>query len=393
MNALPQNLPVNVKNHKFKDPTEVAKLKNPQEPIQCFSANKLKQRIDLFQNSFPGDVSYAVKANPSLLIIKAAALAGLKTFDVASPAEMDLVSQYANGAVMHYHNPIRATHEIEQAWHKHQCRRYSIDEASELRKILKIIGNPARIEIAVRFRLPSSGHAVHDFSEKFGATQQAASQLLAQVKLCGFIPVLTFHPGSQCLDPASWREHIIAASDIAKTAGVTIAKLNVGGGFPVDYAAHQAPDLKLFFKTIQDATNQAFGPENTPALECEPGRAIVAPSVSVLTRVKMVRKATQEVYLNDGIYGNLMESTQAPDLRPVARIVSGKNTITPPQSPFIVYGPTCDPLDRLPGTIMLPTNIAEDDFVEFRNLGAYGMATSTNFNGYGISKIVEVTTL
>lgn len=378
--------------YQFKNPAEVAAALNPEQPLQCFSANALVKRVELFRQYFPGDVAYAVKANPSPVVIQTAAKAGMTTFDVASPAEMALVREHAPGARLHYHNPVRSRTEVEQAWKVFQCKRYSVDEASELLKLREIINRPAEVEIAVRFRLPSTGNAVHDFSEKFGLAPRDASDLLIMVKKLGFIPVLTFHPGSQCLDPASWQEHIIVAAEISNATGVRISKLNVGGGFPIGYAAGNVTDLKIFFERIEQTTIDAFGVETAPLLECEPGRAIVGPSFTVLTKVKMVRQETGEVYLNDGIYGNLLESTQAPALMPVVRFVA-RELPCGNLEPFVVYGPTCDPLDRLPGTTMLPGDIAEGDFVEFRNLGAYGAATSTGFNGYGGAELLLVENL
>ena len=63
---------------------------------------------------------------------------------------------------------------------------------------------------------------------------------------------------------------------------------------------------------------------------------------------------------------------------------------------WTVYGPTCDPLDTLPVSLHLPSDLAEDDYIEFGTLGAYGSATSTRFNGYGqfetafVEKVLEV---
>ncbi len=61
---------------------------------------------------------------------------------------------------------------------------------------------------------------------------ELATDLLRKVAEAGFIPSLTFHPGTQCIDPQAWEHYIRAAGDIARGAGVKIARLNVGGGFP-----------------------------------------------------------------------------------------------------------------------------------------------------------------
>ena len=54
-----------------------------------------------------------------------------------------------------------------------------------------------------------------------------------------------------------------------------------------------------------------------------------------------------------------------------------------------VFGPTCDSLDQLPGTLDLPADLGEGDYVLFHGMGAYGGVTATRFNGYG--RIVPAT--
>jgi len=49
----------------------------------------------------------------------------------------------------------------------------------------------------------------------------------------------------------------------------------------------------------------------------------------------------------------------------------------------IVFGPTCDSVDRLPGDVMLPADMVEGDFVVFNGMGAYSTVTATRFNGFG----------
>jgi ornithine decarboxylase len=86
-----------------------------------------------------------------------------------------------------------------------------------------VIGETRRAtEIAVRFRLAANGDSAHDFSSKFGATPEEAVELLRQVVAAGFIPVLTFHPGSQCLKPAAYARHIAEAARIAEMPGSSL---------------------------------------------------------------------------------------------------------------------------------------------------------------------------
>ena len=198
---------------------------------------------------------------------------------------------------------------------------------------------------------------------------------------------MTFHPGTQCADPAAWVSYIDECARVARRAGVRLERLNVGGGF----AAHRsgpAPDLETIFAAIEAAVARAFG-QDSPSLVCEPGRAMVAEAFTAAARVKAIRE-DGSVFLNDGIYGSFAE---APILGNVDRIeVIPQSGRTPGTSlvPRTVFGPTCDSLDRLPGHVSLPADLAEGDWILFHGMGAYSRATVTRFNGYGSERIVTV---
>jgi ornithine decarboxylase len=373
----------------FEDAADVALSLAPEAPIFCYSAEVVHSRAHSFLTGFPGEVAYAVKANSDPDVLLTVAACGIGTFDVASVEEMALVRSLVPHADLHYHNPIKSRSEIARAYRLYGCRRFAADDAAEITKIAAIVGDAPGIEIAVRFRLTTNGDSAHDFSSKFGATPEEAVGLLQQVVAAGHTPVLTFHPGSQCLKPSAYARHIAEAARIAETAGVGLAVLNVGGGFPARYLASDVPPLEDYFRAIAASADAAFGPER-PALECEPGRGLVAPAISLLTRVKLVKLARHEVYINDGIYGALMEVNQMPCLLPRYRVIRDGATVAGETAPFVLYGPTCDPIDRLPVALELPLDIAEDDYIEFDTLGAYGAATATRFNGYHSRETVPV---
>jgi ornithine decarboxylase len=49
---------------------------------------------------------------------------------------------------------------------------------------------------------------------------------------------------------------------------------------------------------------------------------------------------------------------------------------------FTIWGPTCDSYDVLPQIFTLPSDVDEDDWVEFGLMGAYTQASLTPFNGF-----------
>ena len=95
---------------------------------------------------------------------------------------------------------------------------------------------------------------------------------------------------------------------IAQRAGVKIARLNVGGGFPNHRAVGVQPQLEATFATIDRVTTEAFGDER-PVLICEPGRALCGDAFTLAARVKALRDDLH-VFLNDGLYGSLFELGQ-----------------------------------------------------------------------------------
>ena len=353
----------------------------PDDPVHFFHPNDLGAAFDTFQNGFPGMVTYAVKANPDPLVLRHLVDRGMRGFDVASPAEMALVRSVSDSAALHYNNPVRSLSEIA-AGLAHGVSSWSIDRESELEKLAHL---PVGHEIAVRLRLPVKG-AAYDFGAKYGADPDLAVTLLQKVRAMGLTPSMTFHPGTQCDALGVWSTYIAACADVSQRAGVPLTRLNVGGGFAANRQSI-TPDLSRIFHEISQSVADNFGPAQ-PALICEPGRALATEAFSLLVRVKSVDQGA--VTLNDGIYGGLAEWR---DLSVGNRItcfapdgtLRGANT-----TPCKVFGPTCDSLDCLPTPVLLPQDLAAEDYVLIGGMGAYSQATATGFNGYGRSHVVDL---
>ena len=371
---------------RFRDTAHVITAVAPDHPLYCFCQSQLQAQARRFLEGFPGQVAYAVKANAQPLVVATLAETGLRHFDVASMNEVALVRNLVPDAILLYDNPVKSRGEIGRAYRDFGVRSFALDDAIELQKIADLVGRDASVQLNVRFKLPKVMPA-QDLSSKFGATMAVAADLLRQVVAMGYRPALTFHPGSQCTDPMAYDEYIAGAAAVVSAAGVQISMLNVGGGFPAPYSNSRIPPLLDYFRAVENAWRRHF-PGTTAELLCEPGRCMVADSVSLLTRVKH-RRAGRTVYLNDGIYGGLLEHLVFKISTPVRVYRDGK-ALPGPGAEFEVFGPTCDSTDRLPLTVPLPEQIGEGDWVEFGLMGAYGSATATRFNGFESDQYVEV---
>ncbi|MFZ5962783.1 type III PLP-dependent enzyme [Thalassococcus sp. BH17M4-6] len=353
----------------------------PDDPVFFFDPRVLQATAARFQADFPGTVTYAVKANPAACVLDNLVAAGLRAFDVASVPEMVAVRAACPTAALHFHNPVRSQLEIAQGI-EHGVTSWSVDRWSELDKLGEI---PKRSEVAVRLKLPLTG-AAYDFGSKFGADATLAADLLRAVQARGLTPSMTFHPGTQCDAPDLWRAYIRAAADVAKAAGVQLARLNVGGGF-ASHRAGAAPDLGAVFAAIAETVQHAFG-ATPPRLVCEPGRAMVAEAFTLALRVKAVSK--DAVTLNDGLYGALAEWRDLPASPRITVLRGGRPLPSGERRAFTVFGPTCDSLDRVPDAVPLPSDIAEGDHLLIAGMGAYSRTLGTRFNGYGAERIVTL---
>ncbi|PHQ72016.1 MAG: ornithine decarboxylase [Paracoccus sp.] len=364
------------------NPAEMIRQTQPENPVMVLAPTVLQDTARRFLDGFPGLVTYAVKSNPGEAVIQNLLAAGVTGFDVASPFEIDLIGRMAPQAARHYHNPVRARSEIAHAVQA-GVTSWSVDSRSELEKLFEMV--PTQIggqgvEISPRFKLPVLG-AVYDFGSKFGATPELASELLRLVADRGYVPSLTFHPGTQCVDPIAWESYISVAREICDSAEVRAKRLNVGGGFPSHRVSGVEPDLTSIFTEIGDTVAEAFG-DDAPALVCEPGRGMCADAFSLITRVKGVRDGGS-VFLNDGVYGGLAEMPIVGNLDRIEVLDPQGRPRDGAAAGRVVFGPTCDSVDRLPGELSLPENIAEGDYVIFHGAGAYSTVTNTRFNGFG----------
>jgi len=368
------------------DSRELIREESPTESVYLFSASSLRERARRFQAGFPGAVSYAVKANPEARVVKGLLDQGIRHFDVASLGEIESIAGLGPQATLHFNNPVKARDAVEVAYHRFGVKSFALDEMSEFEKIREATDSASDITYSVRFKL-EHGSASYDFGSKFGTSPEVAAKILRAVAAIGARPALTFHPGSQCTDPAMYSRYVEAAAKIVADSGVDIVQLNVGGGFPEQYTNAQVPDLETYFETIRRATEKHFCV--APPLMCEPGRAMVASSVSLLTRVIHVREDACTLFINDGVYGGMLEQSLVDIQLPVIAWRAG-DTIPGGASTYQVFGQTCDPVDSLQGKLQLPVGMQVGDYLEFGLMGAYGSATATGFNGFDATGYVNV---
>lgn len=375
--------------HTYHKPLDLVRERSPERPVALVRQDAVAVAARWFQDNFKGDVLYAVKANPSPWVIKTLAENGVSGFDVASVAEIELVAEHAPGSRMAFMHPVKSRAAISAAYFDHGVRAFSFDTHEELEKILDATGRAKDLTLIVRMGVSAEG-AAYSLSGKFGVdSHQAPALMLAARRATQDLMGVSFHVGSQCMRPTAFQAAMAQTGRALVRAGVFADIIDVGGGFPSVYPGMIPPDLSDYIAAIDRGFNEMPVSETTE-LWCEPGRALVAESTSLLTRVEL-RKG-DALYLNDGAYGSLFDAAHAKWPFPVKAYRGGAEAarLDGALKPFQFYGPTCDSIDYMPGPFWLPEDIREGDFVEIGMLGAYGVAMATRFNGFGVVETVAV---
>ena len=262
-------------------------------------------------------------------------------------------------------------------------RDFVLDTDAELTKILAETGGSDELGLVVRLALPK-GNAAYDLSGKFGAAPADAAALLRAARPHAARLGLSFHVGSQCVDPTAWTRALALAAEVIAASGVAVEIVDVGGGFPVAYPGSEPPALAAFMAAIREGA--ALLPEGV-RLWAEPGRALVAGGASVVVQVQQRRG--DALYVNDGVYGALSDAG-APGFRFPHRLVRPDGAASEVMRAFTLFGPTCDSADVMRGPWMLPADVREGDWIEVGQLGAYGTALRTAFNGFDRAHVTEV---
>lgn len=333
---------------------------------------------------------YAVKANPDPAIIRTFYRAGA-SFDVASVAEFMQVYDLIKGLPAKaqqdfiwdkiiYANPTKPRETLEALDQYKPLVTY--DNLDELQKISRYAPHAG---LVLRLRVANTGSQC-ELSSKFGCDPgEAVELILAAGRLGLVVEGVSFHVGSQCTNFENYVQALGVAAAVMKESrerGHEIQILDIGGGFPAPYNKHVRP-----FRELASRLNTELARLFPPDLQilAEPGRFLVATAATSVARIigRTVRDGRRCYYIDDSVYhtfsGIIFDHCQYP----LEAFKRGKQEVC------AVFGQTCDGLDTLSQSELLP-DLEIEDLVYARNIGAYSNASATWFNGFPPAKVVHL---
>ena len=360
-------------------------------PCLVVDLDVVRENYLAFAKALPDTkVFYAVKANPAPEVLTLLASLGC-SFDTASVAEIEMV--LAAGAKpdrISFGNTIKKERDIARAYAL-GVRLFAVDCVAEVEKIARAA--PGSL-VFCRFLHDCAG-AEWPLSRKFGCDPAMAVDVLEHAHRLGLVAHgVSFHVGSQQPRTQAWEGALKSAAAIFRGCaerGISLAMVNLGGGFPARYLK-EVPPVKTYGRSIFRALRKHFG-NRIPDTIIEPGRGMVGDAGVIEAEVVLVSKKSENddvrwVYLDIGKFGGLAETMDESIRYPIRTPRDGDQL-----APCVLAGPTCDSADVLyeREPYALPVSLAIGDKLLIEGTGAYTATySSVAFNGFAPLKTYHI---
>ncbi len=358
-------------------------------PILLIDRDRLIENSTSIGRGIPNSrVFYAIKANSDLQVVEILLEQGLG-FEIASSGELDLLKKLnVSPEKIITSNPIKSVKFIQDLY-DYGVRYFVFDSLSELEKLEKYAPGSS---VYVRLSVPNEG-SEWPLSKKFGVELEEAFYLLKRVKEKKILkPVgITFHVGSQCLNPYNWYIAIDKAKQLfnmCRDSGINLEMLNIGGGYPISYTKI-APTIKDIEEKISSYLKEKF--RQGVEIFIEPGRAIVGDAGIMISQIIGVAKRGYEnwMYLDVGIFNGLMEAIGGIKYLYIPEKVfsekgSGEGSFFERHKKWTIAGPSCDSMDVIEKNVYLEGEMRTGQLILIPSAGAYTTSYASEFNGFPV---------
>jgi len=361
-------------------------------PLFIVDHKIIRSNYRMFQKALPRvQAYYAVKANSDPEIVKTLFNEGA-SFDVASYNEFievyNLIDKWREKKKEFFiWDKIIFSNTIKDRDTLKKINKYkplvTYDNIDEVKKIKQYC---PKAGLVLRLKVPDSGSQV-EMASKFGAEPSDASMLIKKAFDLGLkVEGLSFHVGSQCTNFENYVAALNITSEIlneSRKKGFMLDIIDIGGGFPALYDIH-VPKFEKLASVLNKEFDRLF-PEDTEII-AEPGRFMVATSSTLISEIIGKARRDNKIFyhINDGVYHTFSGVVFDHWIPNFAAFKKGKKEIC------AVVGQTCDSFDKISLAENLPANLQIGDYLCTENIGAYSIASSTNFNGFPGAKILHI---
>jgi len=359
-------------------------------PLYVYSRQAMLAALAPYQRALQGRshlVCYAVKANSNLAVLQTFAQAGCG-FDIVSAGELARVLAAGGDAAKVVFSGVGKTRaEMAEAL-KVGVKCFNVESTAELEVLSQVaqgLGLTARVSLRVN---PDVDAGTHPYistglkGNKFGvAHDHALATYVRAASLPGIEVVgIDCHIGSQITDVAPYLDALDRVLDLVEAVeaqGVRIHHLDLGGGLGITYTDEQPPKAdELIGQLLARIDARGHGHRE---VMFEPGRSLVGNAGVLLTEVLFLKEGEQKNFcvvdaaMNDLMRPALYEAWMG--------IVNTQQRAQDQAQVWDVVGPVCESGDWLGRDRAL--SVQAGDVLAVLSAGAYGMTMASNYNTRG----------
>lgn len=331
--------------------------KKNETPFYAFDLQEVENKYQAIKNGLDqAKLFYALKANSEMPVLRKLNELGAG-FEIASKEELQkFIDLGVKPERIVFGNPVKKIPDIKFA-SDYGLKYFVFDNLAEFEKIEKYAQDPKFI---LRINVSDLSKNIHI---DFGATLADIKKMFKQIKFFSSrVKGLTFYGD---IKPA-----IIRCLKIRNELFPQLDLINIGGGFQ-----DKDEDLQYFqeINELMARINEKYGVR----FYAEPGLYIVNSSGYLLSRVLSsgLRNGKYFVYLDAGKPAGLIGEEAEFDWEILSQASPGEKV-----EKIYFYGPTCDNMVLFSrDNISLPQ---VDDFVLFKNIGAYSLCYANNFHAF-----------
>jgi diaminopimelate decarboxylase len=353
-------------------------------PFYAYDADLFRERIARFRAAFgevPHAVCYALKANDALALVAIAAEEGLGA-DIVSGGELAKALRAGVPADRIVFSGVGKRRAEIRAALEAGVRTVNVESLGELDVVAEeaaALGTVAPVSVRLNPDVQADTHvyvATGSAAGKFGLGLDDARAVYARAAADPALePVgLSFHVGSQLLD---FTPSLAAAERAAElwrslaTEGIVLRDLDVGGGLGIAYDGGEEAAVEPYADALADV---ARGLE--AELVLEPGRWLVGPVGTFVTRVLYVKNVPGRlIAVCDGGMNDLIRPALYGARHPISVLGEGG------RAPGLVdvVGPVCETGDFFALGLELPLP-EPGDLLAIGQAGAYCRVMASAYN-------------
>ncbi|MEZ5682307.1 MAG: pyridoxal-dependent decarboxylase, exosortase A system-associated [Erythrobacter sp.] len=366
-------------------------------PLFVYSRDLIDRRLHDLRQAMPDrlKINYAIKANGFAPVLRFVSTL-VDGLDIASGGELEMVRETGfDLSRVSFAGPGKRDAELEAAVAAGVT--LNLESENEARRALTIcerLGVTPRLAIRVNpdFELKGSGMKMGGGAKPFGVDADRVPQLAREIVGAGCEwRGLHIFTGSQALSAEAvidmQAKVLDCAHRIASEAGLSLPKLNMGGGFGIPYFAGDEPlDIVAVGEALEGRFDDLPDTLSEAELFIELGRYLVGEAGVYLTRIVDRKESYGETYLvtDGGLHHQLAASGNfGTVVRRNYPVAIATRFDAEPEEVANVVGCLCTPLDRLADKAQLP-GADVGDIVAVFCAGAYGASASPSaFLGQG----------